>query len=158
MENFQCIHVDDPSEPMRQLLFVTPDILPTAWPHAKELLMEGGKYWREWATLGSIYENVLSRKKQLWLMNSETEFILGMLTEILNWPSHSELKILWMGGKEFDTGAHLFLDYIELWSRRQGVSKISLKGRKGWVRKLKAFDYELTEYVMTKDISGIREH
>ena len=158
MKDYHSVEVTDESQPVRQLLLVPPDLLDHVWPHVQPLLMEGKKYWEEWATIESIYKGIAEGRMQLWLMNDDEEFMLAMLSEILESPVRKTLQITWLGGQDLGKAQELFLDYVELWASREGVSRVSLHGRKGLVRKLSPHGYELKRYVISKDISGIREH
>ena len=142
----------------RQLLLVSPSQLPLAWPHAVPLLEEGKEYWQDFATLDSLYQDLSASKLQLWMMNCDTEFILAMLTEIGIYPTTKIMRILWIGGSEVNGAIDQFLDFAELWAHRQGVSRLQVIGRKGWVRKLKGRGYKQTQWIVSKDITGIKEH
>ena len=158
MPEYSQIEISETGSALRQLLLVSPDMLHTVWPATIPLLMEGKKYWEEWSTIDSIYDGIAKGNIQLWLMNDDEEFIMAMTTEILKWPKHLELRIMWIGGKDLNSAMSQFFDYMELWAARQGISKVKLFGRKGWIRKLLSSGYELTGYVIEKDISGIKEH
>ena len=148
---------DIPSD-LRQMLMVGPELLNDVWPAAVPLLLAGKKYWEDWATIDSIYNSIRSDTMQLWLMNDDEEFILAMLTNITNNAVYKTIWILWVGGKELNIALERFFDYFELWASRLGVSRVKMSGRLGWARKLLPHGYELTQYVVEKDISGIREH
>ena len=142
----------------RQLLWVQADILDTVWWGAVPLLLEGKKYWEEFMTLESIYNSIKSGDLQLWLMNDEDEFLLAMLTQLIRYPKILDLRLVWIGGEDLASGIELFFDYIELWGHRQGASRVTVSGRKGWIRRLLKSGYKLESYTVCKDISEIKEH
>ncbi len=146
------------SEKVRQLLFVDPELLDHVWSDAVLLLEAGKKYWEEFATLESIYGALKNRTMQLWLVNDENEFLLGILTELIVHPTISEMRIVWIGGTDLDCAAELFLDYMELWAYKQGAFRVRVTGRKAWIRKLLPYGYSVESYTVTKDISHMREH
>ena len=150
--------LDEYHEPMRQLLLVSPNTLQDIWGAVLPLFEEGKEYWGKWTTLEGIYRGISSSRLQLWLMNDEDEFLLAMLTQIVKAPKGDILKITWIEGSDVDSAMRLFFDYMELWAHRQGISRVKLEGRRGWIRKLSSSGYELTGYVLEKDISGIKEH
>lgn len=141
-----------------QLLLVGPEHLPLVWPHVIPLLLGGKEHWEEFATMESIYADLSARRRQLWVVNCEGEFILALLTEIVVYPTTKVMNILWIGGSNLDTIIYLFLDFIELWGMRQGISSIQVFGRKGWVRRLKGRGYSQERWVVSKDLTGIKEH
>ena len=113
---------------VRQLLRVTPELLPSVWP-----------------------------LKQLWLMNDEDEFLLAALTELTLFPKRKILNILWIGGEDLKDGVKL-LDCVEMWARKQGATKVVCQGRIGFERVLKAYGYRKRAIMLDKDISEMKEH
>ena len=157
MINQALIPMDDLS-PKYQLLLISPSQLPLAWKHAVPLLLEGKKHWEDYATLESIHDEVMSGKLHLWMMNDSGAFILAMLTEFAVYPTKRVLRVLWICGEALGDGIGLFLDFVERWAARQGITSIQVIGRKGWVRKLKRYGYVQTQWVVNKNLSGIKEH
>ena len=75
----------------------------------------------------------------------------------MHYPKIRSLKILWIGGKGVKEAIKAgFLDYLELWGRRNGAMISEIVGRAGWLRLLP--DYEGDLLHLTKDISSIKEH
>jgi len=142
---------------VRQLLLVTPDLLPQVWPQVEHLFLENASIWDDYYTLDSFpplfYEGTL----QLWTMNDEEEFLLVMVTEIRTFPKVKVLNLLILVGREFKD-ALSFLDYVELWANKQGAIKSAGVGRKGILRILKSCGYKEHKVTFEKDISGIVEH
>lgn len=145
-------------DPEHQLLLVGEEYLPLVWPHVIPLLSQGKEHWESFATMESLYLDVSSGTRQLWTMNYEGEFVMALFTEIVSYPTTRVLNILWLGGSGLEVALYLFLDFIELWAIRQGVSSVQVFGRKGWVRKLKRRGYEQTKWVVSKDLTNIKEH
>lgn len=141
-----------------QLLLVAPSQLPLVWDHATLLLLRGREHWEKFATLESIYEDLSSGRRQLWMVNSEDEFLMALLSEIVDYPTTKVLNILWVGGSGLEIVLYLFLDFIELWGVRQGAGRCQVFGRKGWVRKLKGRGYTQDRWVISKDLTNIKEH
>lgn len=150
--------VERPQDEVRQLLLVSPETLPVVWDLARPMFAADQEHWEEFATLESIYSDLALGRFQLWLMNSEDEFLLAMLTEIIVYPPTKVMRILWMGGEELGVAIDQFLDFMELWAYRQGISTIYVMGRKGWVRLLRSRGYAQTQWIVSKDISSLREH
>lgn len=150
--------VETPHRELRQLLLVSPKTLPVVWNQARSMLVAGREHWEAFATLESLYSDLANGKFQLWLMNSDDEFLLAMLTEILVYPTTKVMRILWMGGEELQVAIDQFFDFLELWAWRQGINSIDVVGRKAWVRLLRSRGYAQTRYIVSKDISHLREH
>jgi hypothetical protein len=152
------INLTSYDQPLRQLLLVSPELLDEVWDAAKELLGESPQYWQDTFTYESLYFRIKATTAQLWLMNDETEFVAGMVTEILKGPISLDFKIIWIGGVDFDGAVRNgFTDYIHLWAKREGCTRVKFEGRKAWTRKLLPLGYKVTAYVMTHDLTDIKE-
>ena len=94
---------------------------------------------------------------QLWLMNDDEDFLMAMVTEIKMYDKVKSCHILCIGGEDLYRTLG-FLDYLELWARRQNCSEIVVTGRKGWKPVLRKYGYQEKTVTVIKDISHIREH
>ncbi len=145
-------------QPLRQLLLVSPKLLDEVWLFAVELLEESPQYWQEFATLETIYKRIKATTVQLWLMNDEQGFIAAMITEVLQGVIYKELKIIWIGGTDFNSAVENgFTDYVHLWAKREGCDRVKFEGRKAWTRKLLPLGYKVKSYVMTHDLTDMKE-
>lgn len=142
---------------VRQLLLVTPDLLPQVWPQVEQSFIENENVWGEHYTLEAFPSLFEQGILQLWTMNDEDEFILVMVTELRIFPKVKVLNILLLFGREFKDALQ-FSDYVELWASKQGATTSMVFGRKGFVRWLKPYGYEEKATVLCKDISGMVEH
>lgn len=143
---------------VRQLLLVSPELLSQVWPHVEPLLLEAKETWGEYYTIESILLLLQAGRAQLWTMNDRDEFILAMVTELLLFPKKKVLNILLIAGSEFREGLELFVDCVEMWAWKQGVTKSTAVGRKGLLRLLKPYGYSERVVALEKDISGMVEH
>ena len=75
---------------VRQLLLVTPDLLPQVWPQVEHMFIANEHIWGEYYTIKSLpflfHEGLL----QLWIMNDADEFLLVMVTELMTF---SKVKV-----------------------------------------------------------------
>lgn len=143
--------------PIRQLLLVSPDLLPEVWPQVIPLLLAAKEIWEEYYTLDSLLMLLQQKRMQLWTMNDENEFILALLTELLIFPKMKVLHIVFIAGNELKTGLEFF-DCIEMWARKQGAMRSYGIGRKGFLRVLRPYGYVAKAVTFEKDISGMVEH
>ena len=92
-----------------------------------------------------VVDGVLSGKLQLWAGEKGCA-----VTEIIVYPKRKVLHTFLAGG-EMDQ----ILDFQESaaeFGRMNGCTKMTIAGRKGWTRVLKAHDWEETFVVMGKEI------
>ncbi len=142
---------------VRQLLLVTPDLLPQVWPQIVPLLLSAKEIWEECYTLDSLLILLQQKQMQLWTMNDESEFILALLTEVLTFPKMKVLHIVFIGGRELAYGLEFF-DCVEMWAHKQGAMKSYGIGREGFLRVLKPYGYVKSAVAFEKDISHMVEH
>lgn len=92
-----------------------------------------------------IVDGVLSGHMQLWSGDEGCA-----VTEITVYPKRKVLHVFLAGGK-----MDQILDFQESaaeFGRRNGCSKMTIAGRKGWTKVLKAHDWAETFVVMGKEI------
>lgn len=142
---------------VRQLLLVTPDLLPQVWPQVEHLFIENEHVWGEYYTIEAFPFLFQQGIFQLWTMNDEDEFLLIMVTELRVFPKTKVLNVLMLFGHEFKDALQ-FADYVELWASKQGATKSVVLGREGFLRWLKPYGYKKQAVALCKDISGMVEH
>ncbi len=140
-----------------QLILVTPDTLGLFWDEVVPLLEEGKEYWEEYETLGSIFKSIFLKEKDLWLTLDDGGVFLAVLTKIETYHLQQTFRILWIGGRNLKK-AFGFLEFVELMCARRGIRTVEVLGRPGWLRLLEKSGYEFHSVLLTKDISGVKEH
>ena len=158
LENIPTVLTDGFEEDPPMVVLVGQENLERFWPQVVPLLIKTQEVWEDFMTLESIKNNLIAGTSQLWCMGWREEgIVLAALTEIEQYPKQRVLRFWWMGGENFSI-AIKFHEYMELLARREGITRIEVRGRKGWVRKLRSIGYEQDVYLVSKDVSGLREH
>jgi len=142
---------------VRQLLLVTPDLLPQVWPQVEHLFLENASVWDTYYTLDTFPALFHEGKLQLWTMNDADEFLLVLITELRKFPKTTVINLLFVMGSDFKDGATL-LDYVENWAYKQGATKSTILGRKGLLRLLAPNGYRQEAVVLSKNLYSIVEH
>lgn len=150
-------HIPGELQPVRQLLLVSPDILPQVWPQVEHIFLEHAKLWNEYYAIEHFPLMFQSGRMQLWTMNDADDFLLVMVTEIVTFPKVKKMNVLYMMGEELQDGL-MFIDYLERWAWKNGVRKSHAGGRDGFQRLLEPHGYRKIAVVLEKDITEIREH
>ena len=91
-------------------------------------------------------EKCLTGDLILWVVRNGKAAIM---LEVLEYPKGRCCDILTLAGYEIDSWLDE-LSEIEAWAKRQGCNKMTLTGRKGWVRMLS--DYKIKEVVLEKEL------
>ena len=152
------ILLDDDGVPVRQLLFVTPQLLPQVWPQVRPIFLQHKVLWNEFYTIESFPPLFEKGRLQLWTMNDKDSFLLALVMELLVYPKTKVMNTVFILGEEFQDGLKLFHDVIEMWGWKQGARKSILSGRDGLQRVLKPYGYMKQAVAMSKDISAMKEH
>jgi len=144
-------------EEVRQLLLVSPELLPQVWPQVEPLFLQHEDIWGEYYTIESFPFLFQRGILQLWTVNDEEEFFLAWVTSLRTFPKTKVLEILLIVGDRMKDNL-AFLDCTEMWARKQGVMTSNIVGREGFLRVLKPYGYRKRAVALSKDISWMREH
>lgn len=127
------------------------------WDDIELFLKRGSEHWEEYYTLEWIFESLVSGKMMVWwLADDGGRFMLG-LTEILDYPVRSVLRILWIGGSNLRYSLPA-LTYADIIAVRLKCSRIEVIGRKGFRKVLGSFGYEQKAVLYVKDLDDMKEH
>ena len=142
---------------VRQLLLVSPALLPQVWPQVKPLFLQNESIWEEYYTIESFPILFQQGTLQLWTVNNEEEFFLAWVTTLHKFPKTKVLEILLIVGDRMKDSL-VFLDCTEMWAKKQGATKSNIIGREGFLRVLGPYGYRKRAVALSKDISWMREH
>ena len=95
-------------------------------------------------------DNIVNGYMHLWLSVEDTEIIMAMVTQIIEYPRRKTLRIIAIAGKNFKETHSQFNDMIESFAIQTGCSGLELWGRKGWKKMLP--DWESNYIVFTKNL------
>jgi hypothetical protein len=110
-------------------------------------------------SVADIYKLVRMQRMQLWLVMDVInevpmrEILLGVIvTEVIDYPSTSSLRIVALGGERFSEWEVQADDLLVDFARRNNLDRIEIVGRKGWVRKLSKLGYEEAYTIVVKEL------
>jgi hypothetical protein len=98
-----------------------------------------------------ILHDLLVGIENLWVVVEEDETVpLGIIiTQVSHYPRKSMLSIQYAAGDRLDEWIDEGLQTMENWAVDNGCTGMEITGRRGWVRKLKLYDWE-EEFVIVK--------
>lgn len=126
-------------------------------PHGKEItacLKRFTDRFPEDATLASAWGDIVSGRRQLWLIQDETgRVVMVQVTEIVAnaLTGKTFVRCINTGGAEIVEALPL-LEEIENWARSVGATSMEGVGREAWVRLLKPRGYRLKSVTLVKDL------
>lgn len=150
--------VEATKAPLRQVMCVPREYVPVVWLRAKELLAKEKKFWEHGMSFEFAYQQLMQNMLQLWTVNSESEFLLAAITQVVRWDKEATLVFVCIGGEEGPESIFRFTEYFENWCQAQGVSRIEARGRKGWKRVLSRIGYEEEYITVTRKVPQARRN
>lgn len=127
-----------------------PAKLAAAWPHVSGWIAEA--LARGNADLGpsQVAEHLARGTMQLWLV-WDGRPVGVCITELIGSVRGQACNLVVVAGEGYRAWAHLLAD-IERWARGQGCVRLTLVGRKGWVRRLAGDGWCETSTMLEKDL------
>lgn len=83
---------------------------------------------------------------QLWL--GEKSALVALVEEHPTGPA----LCIWLAGGDLEELVQELRPKAEAWGRAQGCNKVTIMGRRGWVKALSPVGYKPTAVVMTKEL------
>jgi hypothetical protein len=132
---------------------ISNDRIDDVWDTVKSFIEMGNTKSRQEMNIDDIYEKLINRDMQLWVLENEEAEILSVLTtEIVLYPRMQTCRIVTLGGKGMDDWAEEFLAVLEEWAIKNDCVAMETGCRKGFIKKLKKFGYEHTYTILTKEL------
>jgi|TARA_A200000159_G_scaffold35968_1_gene32424 hypothetical protein len=113
------------------------------WDYCKQFIEPALKHQDSY-TIDDIEDKIRHGFFHLW-PGKESAFI----TEIVTYPQHKVMNLLFCGGKYEELEA--ILASIETFAKAIGIKRLYGGGRKGWLRKIEHLGFE-REYMIRKEL------
>jgi len=119
-----------------------------AWPLVSHFIQMALDESSDRFELADVLKLIEEKKAQLFIFK-DAEILGAGVTTIESSGSHKWLRIMWIGGKDWELWAH-YLDSVEQWAKSLGCERVVVYGRRGWEKRLK--DYRRTAVILEKVI------
>ena len=105
-------------------------------------------------TIADVYAVVSKHAAQVWLVyDEEKERVIGVaVTEITQYPGLKALRVFLLGGKRMAEWKDLLDEHFGDFCELEGITRIEVVGRKGFLVALADMGYNLAYTVLTKEI------
>lgn len=90
---------------------------------------------------------------QVWTIAPRRCLMAVAVTEIVDYPLVSALRIVLLAGHGMDAWQQDLLERLESFAVLHGASRLEAYGRKGFIRALKPLGFELAYYAVMKEIA-----
>lgn len=132
------------------IIYIPSAEVPRVWEMVQGYLGKAVEYVNGEMALEDFRQDLISGRKQLWVIAENYKPKGACITEIADYPRKRIIRVLLLGGEDIKSWIGELLETGEAWARRIGAKSIEIDGRKGWVRFLK--DFRLTHYRLSKEI------
>jgi len=125
---------------MTALVPIIPAYARSIWPQIERWVASATDQTGNWWAPKDVLSGIERDKLVAWVV-TDAERLFGMVgCEIEYAANHSICVICLCAGDEMQRWLHL-LPEIENWASENGCSEVQVRGRPGWVRRLKSYGY-----------------
>ena len=118
------------------------NLLSRFWPYAIPYIKRALDRSSGEVSLDDLYQYAQDAVIQLWLVHDGTRICGAVTTEIIRFPSKNRLRVLTVGGNEFDLWADTLDRKLQEWALTNKCDAIEAYVRKGFVTKLRKLGYQ----------------
>lgn len=139
--------LNDYIENRPRLFAVIPEKIDEVWKDAKPFVERAVEYADGMYTVEYVYQSIKKSQMQLWLIFKNEGLVCACVTQVFPYPSQKVLLILFAGGNGVDEWLPLIKTILD-WGKSLGCEISQIWGRKGWIKKLRSYGFEMTHVVL----------
>ena len=130
-------------------------LLPTAWPLIEPWVATALRRGKADQSPDDVRRHIERGTMRLWLAWSDGEpKPRGVwITEVLESARGRFCNIVVLAGEQFETW-HPLVGYLSDWARENGCVRLTMVGRKGWTRRLRAAGWREAAVTLERQIDG----
>jgi len=91
---------------------------------------------------------------QIWAVLEDGRLVGVATTQVVDFPRIAILRVVTLQGKNLNVWMEALLHALEQFCREQGLQRIEVVGRRGWVRKLAGLGFREVYSVVVKEVGG----
>jgi hypothetical protein len=132
---------------------VRPETIERAWGHCERFLATAICKSHGELLLEDAHKACLDGSMQLWMVyTSAPEFLGAAVTQLVEYPQFSTMRIVLLGGKRFDEWKEKLDELISDSARSLGCKRMEAYGRAGFVRSLQGLGYNRMYTAIGKEL------
>jgi len=129
--------------------FVPPDQVSSVWAYVLPHIEAAVKHSEGELQPEDVFPNLCMGDMQLWVVVNDTKLQATVITQIIDYPRKTILRVLCLGGRGLKEWYHLFYQ-IEDFAKSNNCSAIEAWARKGFEKMLP--DWKSSYQVLTKEL------
>lgn len=91
---------------------------------------------------------------QVWVVFEDERMVGVATTQVVDFPRIAVLRVVTLQGKNLNLWMRALLEVLEAFCREQGLNRIEVVGRRGWVRKLAELGFREVYSIVIKEVGG----
>jgi hypothetical protein len=125
----------------------------SVWEQALPLIERAMKHDNGRVTSADLLKDIEATDKQLWFGTDDGRLEMVAITEICVWPAMKVARFVVLAGEDFDRWWAFAKPMFQAWASDNGCRQFEVKGRKGWLRRLKG--WALDHVVMRTEVAHV---
>ncbi len=123
----------------------------SVWHQALPFVDRAMKFDNGRVSTDDLLDKIQSRDMQLWFGVEDDRLDMVAITEICIWPQMKVARFVVLAGEDFDSWWAFARPMFAEWAQREGCTQFEVKGRKGWLKKLRG--WALDHVVMRTEVA-----
>lgn len=121
------------------------------WDQALPFVERAMKFDNGRISTDDLLSRIKARDMQLWFGTEDDRLDMVAITEICIWPQMRVARFVLLAGEDFDGWWAFARPMFAEWAKREGCAQFEVKGRKGWLKKLRG--WALDHVVMRTEVA-----
>ncbi len=124
---------------------------PSVWHQALPLIERAMAHDNGRVSTDDLLAKIEACDMQLWFGTDDGVLEMVAITEVCVWPQMKVARFVLLAGGDFDGWWSFTLPMFQAWAQREGCAQFEVKGRLGWLKKLKG--WALDHVVMRTEVA-----
>jgi len=137
---------------MHTIEFVPKEQIDECWSISKEHIESALKHCNEIA-IQDVYRDLINGSMGLLIIRNP-EIYTSVAVRFMDYPQIRALRVVALGGEKTEEWLPALHQFLEMWGIENGVDRVEMMGRKGWIKKLKPFGWKESYIFATKDLDN----
>jgi len=95
-------------------------------------------------------------RMQVWAVFDDAKLVGVATTEVVDYPRLAVLRVVTLQGSNLSVWASHLLEALLTFCKEQGLERIEVVGRRGWVRKLAPLGFREIYSVVAREVEGVQ--
>lgn len=136
---------------MYSIDYIPSSKLDTVWKISRKHLEKALSHSDE-IGIQDVRESLQNDKMGLLVVKDGKEIVTSVVVETVDYPQLIALRVVALGGENMYDWIPAMNQYLSMWGKEMGASRIELMGRRGWAKSLSSEGYVEKYTFITKDI------